>query len=168
MTIDDLLNIREIEQLKYRYTRALDTHDWDLMAQCFDEQAEGWYSDGTYTMSGRENILAFLRGVVTDMLFGSHIALHPEITLHGPDTASGIWRLQDIVHFTGANPNAQEGDIRGGEKLEGAAYYYDDYVKRDGKWLIAKTGYVRIFETLSPKSDRPDEHLKVSSKIGVR
>ena len=168
MTLEDLLQIREIEQLKYRYLRALDTHNWDLMAQCFDEQAEVWYRDGNYSFKGRDNILSFLRDQVTDTVICSHIALHPEVSLTGPDTATGVWRLQDIVHFTGSHSGAQEGDIRGGEKMEGAAYYFDDYVKREGKWLIAKTGYVRIFETISPKDDRANEQLKVDSKLGVK
>jgi hypothetical protein len=30
MTVEDLLTIHEIRQLKYRYMRCIDTQDWDL------------------------------------------------------------------------------------------------------------------------------------------
>jgi hypothetical protein len=168
MTVEDFLEIREIEQLKYRYMRAVDTHDWDLMGRCFAEDADVWYGEGMYAFKGRENILGFFRSVIIPSFISSHIALHPEITLTGPTTAKGIWRLQDIVHFTAANPEAKESDIKGGEKMEGAAYYYDDYTRIGGEWVIQRTGYVRIFESMSPAGGRPGEHLKVEPKMGVR
>ncbi len=150
-TPDPAQDIRAIEQLKYRYARALDTQDWTLMGQCVTEDFHGWYSNGTYTMDGRENLLEFFRVGMNPSVFSSHIMLHPEITLTSPTTATGVWRLQDLVHFTRPNPTAKLG-IQGGEKLEGVGYYYDDYVKVDGTWLIKSSGYVRIFESVV----RPD------------
>lgn len=168
MTFEEFLEIREIEQLKYRYMRAVDTHDWDLMERCFAEEAETWYGKGTYADKGRDNILRFFRSVITPVFVSSHIALHPEITLTGPDTAKGVWRLQDIVHFTGPNPDSKEANIEGGEEMVGAGYYYDEYIKRDGEWVIKSTGYVRIFEKINAPDKRPGSHLKTEAKLGVR
>jgi len=33
----------------------------------------------------------------------------------------------------------------------GAAFYTDQYVKRDDAWLIAQTGYKRTYEELVPR-----------------
>lgn len=167
MTLDDIMDIRAIEQLKYRYMRAVDTHDWVLMERCFAHDASIWYGNGLYSFTGLADILAFFRSVITPSFIGSHIALHPEITLVSPDRATGIWRLQDIVHVRDADTAARESDFQGGEKMEGAAYYHDDYVRTRDDWLIHRTGYVRIFETITPRSGRPAEHLKVDTRLGM-
>ena len=65
MTIEDLLIIHEITQLKYRYMRAVDTQDWDLMATVFAKNARTWYDSGTLSATGRENII--LRGLYMDI-----------------------------------------------------------------------------------------------------
>ena len=74
-----------------------------------------------------------------------------EITLTGPDTASGIWALEDWVVDT-----QWELDIRG------AAFYEDDYVKRDGEWKILRTAYKRVLEELSPRAGRAGLQLTAS------
>jgi len=168
MTLEDFVEIRAIEQLKYRYMRAVDTHDWDLMADCFAEDANVWYGKGMYAFEGRDKILEFFRSVIIPSFVSSHIAVHPEISITEPSKASGIWRLQDIVHFTSANAEAKEGDIKGGEKMEGAAYYYDEYSKIGGNWVIQSTGYVRIFESMTRPDYSGDQHLKTEPSLGVR
>ena len=43
MDAADLVTFRELEELKYRYTRALDHKDWDLFASCFTPPATATY-----------------------------------------------------------------------------------------------------------------------------
>ena len=38
-TVEQLIIFHEIAQVKYRYLRALDTHDWALMRSCFTPNA---------------------------------------------------------------------------------------------------------------------------------
>lgn len=166
--LDKLHEIREIEQLKYRYMRAVDTQDWELLASCFTEDAEVWYSGGKYRLLGRDKIINdFFRAAMVPSLVSSHIALHPEIALIDDVTAKGVWRFQDIVFFSERSSITKEFDIQGGEKLEGAGYYYDVYAKRQESWRIKSTGYVRLFETTMPKSGRPGEHLNIEPLRGV-
>ena len=89
------------------------------------------------------------RGTQSSVVFD--ITHHPEITLTGPDTATGIWSLEDWVIDT-----QWELDIRG------AAFYEDDYVKRDGEWRILRTAYKRVLEELSPRSGRAGLQLTAS------
>jgi hypothetical protein len=166
-TVNDLIEFHEISQLKYRYLRALDTHQWDLMEQCFTEDAFAWYSGGKFTHQGRSQIIGFLRELIPPAFVSSHIVVHPELKLTGQATAEGIWRLQDIVYFTEANPAFVDGNIQGGEEMTGAGYYYEKYAKEETGWKISSIGYVRIFEVIERKPARADIDLAVDPARGV-
>jgi hypothetical protein len=148
MTPQDLVTIHEITQLKYRYMRALDTQDWDLLATVLTANARTWYASGSLSASGRENIVAMLSTAMKPSIYSSHIALHPEITLTNATTAKGIWRFEDVAHFTEPDPSLVIGAVQGCERMTGAGYYYDEYEKENDQWKIASTGYVRLFEAI--------------------
>jgi hypothetical protein len=67
---------------------------------------------------------------------------HPEIRLTGDTTATGTWALEDYVV-----------DTKHEITIHGAAFYEDRYVKQDGEWKIAHTGYERTFEQMGPRKD---------------
>ena len=142
MNPDDLVEIELIKRLKYRYLRCLDQKLWDEIETCFIPEATARYGGGLYEFSGRDAIMEFLRNSMgaTTML-SSHRCHHPEIDLIDPTTATGIWALEDVVILTDMGINVQ-----------GAAFYDDRYVKRDGSWSIAHTGYRRTYEELMPRS----------------
>lgn len=142
MTPEDLVEIELIKQLKYTYQRLLDLHEFDDMRTVFTPDAKARYSDGHYSFDDVEGIIAFLKeSMGSDRFLSSHSVHHPEITLHGDGTATGIWRLEDQVLLL-------EHDLN----LRGAAHYHDRYVKTDEGWRIAETGYVRIFEEMHPRA----------------
>ena len=90
---------------------------------------------------GRDAILEFIStsmGATT--MLTSHRCHHPEIDLDG-DTATGTWALEDVVILTDVDLT-----------IQGAAFYTDRYVKRDGEWRIAHTGYLRTYEELFPRA----------------
>jgi hypothetical protein len=152
MTPDDLVAMEQIKLVKYRYFRYLDLKQWDDIATLFVPEATCAYSAGAYAYEGRDAIVEFFRkSMGRETFLSSHKAHHPEITLTGPDTATGIWALEDWVVDT-----QWELDIRG------AAFYEDDYVKRDGEWKILRTAYKRVMEELSPRSGRAGLQLTAS------
>jgi uncharacterized protein (TIGR02246 family) len=142
MTPDDLVEIAQIQQLKYRYVRFMDTKRWDDLAGLFTEDATASYGGGATVLDGRDAIIGFLRGAMAaeDMLT-SHKVHQPEIDLVGPDEATGIWALDDVVVL---------GSL--GMTVRGASYYDDRYVRRDGAWRIAHTGYKRVYEEIEPRA----------------
>jgi hypothetical protein len=74
-----------------------------------------------------------------------HHCHHPEIELDGdPATrASGTWYLDDKVLV-----------LEHRLMLTGAAFYDDEYVRgADGRWRIARTGYVRSYEAMESLPD---------------
>lgn len=166
--IDELIACHEISKIKYRYLRALDTHDWDLMRTCFTENARAWYSGGKYATEGRDAIVDMLQSIIPPGSFiGSHIVMHPEYEVVNATTVKVIWRLQDIVHFLDDRTSYENFEIKGGEEMVGAGYYYDRYEKVGDEWLIASTGYERIFEYCEPREGRTGFKLLVDPYLGV-
>jgi hypothetical protein len=166
-SMNDLLEFHYIQQLKYRYLRALDTHQWDLLSTCFAKAAKVWYAGGAFSHDGRDNVVKFLRELMPDSFISSHIVMHPEIKLTSETTAEGIWRFQDIVHFLEPNPVFALWDIRGGEEMTGAGYYYDNYVKEPDGWKFSSMGYERIFEVIEPRAGRLGLHVTVDPQFGM-
>lgn len=165
-TMQDLVEFHDIKQLKHRYLRSLDTHDWDLMRSCFAEDATSWYSGGAFSHQGRDAIVDFLASLIPDEFIASHIVTQEELELTGPATAKGIWHLRDTVWFMKENPVFTPQDIHGGEEMRGAGFYYDEYVKIDGQWLIRSTGYERIFEMVEPRDGRTGLKIKTDPLFG--
>ncbi len=145
ITLETIAAIEEIKQLKYRYLRCLDTKDWEGLSETLSPDAASWYDSGKYSYDGREAILAFLKESLGDSrIVSRHQGHHPEIELTGDSTARGHWYLEDMVIFG----NMGDG---GGTELTGAAFYEDEYVKVDGRWWIARTGYRRTYEQFASR-----------------
>lgn len=144
-----LLEIEAIKQLKARYQRAVDTKDWELMRSVLAPDAQSVYSDGKYSFEGREDIVEFLAaGLGTPEIQSMHHAHTPEIELTGETTAKGTWYLEDFVLSARPSDGAPHGTV-----MHGTGIYHDDYVKLDGAWHIARTGYERIFEDIQPRGE---------------
>ncbi|EJM50860.1 hypothetical protein PMI29_06208 [Pseudomonas sp. GM49] len=152
ITLDDYLEIEQIRQLKYRYFRAVDCHDWTSLETCLAEDVKTSLDSGKYSFDCRTAFLDGLRAIMDrPTLLCKHQGHHPEIEILGPDKARGTWYLEDHVI-----------DLEGDWMLHGTAFYQDEYIKRDGNWLIVSTGYRRVFETLT--SPIP-EQLKVTASL---
>ena len=113
MTVQEFLEIEEIKRLKYAYMRCVDRKLWDEMATLFVPEATCSYSAGHYSHQGCDEIVAWLRkGMDKPGFHSTHSVHQPEICLTGPDTATGVWKLEDYVLDT-------DHDI----VISGAAFY---------------------------------------------
>lgn len=142
----DLEAIELIKQLKARYFRGVDVCDVELLESVFTKDAEIDFYSPTYEfhLKGWAEAKNFYLNSFTNTRFGFHGGHTPEITVTGDgDSATGLWYLYDIF----INQETQE-------YLTGSAIYEDTYVKQDGRWLIAKTGYKRRLEMIEPLGDR--------------
>lgn len=143
LTPELLVEIRLVEELKYRYLRFLDLKRWDDLEELFLPDATASYGGGAYAFDGRAAIMEFLRRTMaSEAILTSHKCHHPEITLD-PDgaTARGTWALDDVVVH-------QERGVT----IRGAAFYSDVYRKVDGLWRIQSTGYTRVYEEVYPRT----------------
>ena len=148
----DLAALEEIRRLKYRYLRCVDLKLWDEIADVFTPGATVDY--GTLALgqpvrlTGRDEIVAFLRGKLGPGIITVHSAGQPEIDIDG-DQASGTWSFEDTVIAT---------EYR--VLIKGAAFYQDRYARGgDGWWRISHTGYVRTYEVMMSLDDAPSLKL---------
>jgi hypothetical protein len=145
--VSDSAVIEAIKQVKYRYLRALDTKQWDEFAATLTQDIEADYGASrgeAHRFTDRATLIAFMRSALPANVISEHRVTHPEITLTGPHTASGIWYLQDRVILA-------EQDLM----LIGAAFYHDQYSRTGDGWKICATGYDRTYEATMPLSGLP-------------
>jgi ribosomal silencing factor RsfS len=150
----DLVALEEIRQVKYRYLRCVDLKLWEEMAEVFTPDATADYGSPAtghpLRFGSRQEIITFLRDKLGPDIITLHAAGQPEIDIDGA-VASGTWRFEDTVIAT---------EYR--VVIKGAAFYEDRYERgKDGRWRIAHTGYVRIYETTQSLDDLPS--LKITA-----
>lgn len=151
-TLEHLLALEDIRQLKYRYLRSVDHKAWDELADTLTVDAVADY--GTPAMgdrlllTGRDAILTFMRENLGPGLISVHAAGQPEITVNG-DSATGTWAFTDLIIAT---------EYR--VVIQGAAFYQDEYVRdTGGAWRISRTGYDRTYEATLSLDDLPKFRL---------
>ena len=127
-----LVDIEEIKQLKARYFSSLDLKDWAQLADVFTEdvhvEADGYPFDGPAAFVAAMKI--FLDGVRT-----VHHGFMPEITITGPDEATGIWAMRDYLLYPGDGPPVG---------FVGYGHYHETYARQSGRWRIQRLQLTRI------------------------
>lgn len=142
MTVQQLLDVRACEQLKYRYCRLLDQKKFDELGELLTEDCTVAYGGGAIALNGRADVTAYLHKAMGDTrILTSHLVSHPEIEVTGDD-ATASWALVDVVIHQDS-----------GFAIRGASYYDDTYVRTDDGWRISHTGYRRLYEEIARRPD---------------
>ncbi|GGT41308.1 hypothetical protein GCM10010254_71370 [Streptomyces chromofuscus] len=123
--LDALEAIESIKQLKARYFRFVDEKKHDELAALFTPDAK-IETDGI-TWKSPQEFASTIRDL-TGAAPSAHSGAMPEIEITGPDTATGIWSMEDLLTFP-AGPDAPPGH-------HGYGQYHETYRKVHGKWLI--------------------------------
>jgi hypothetical protein len=132
MTVEELVDIEAIKQLKARYCRYLDTKDWSAWRAIFtDDFHSDTAESGGKVIDGADEFVAFTRKSLRNQAT-VHQVHAPEIELTSPTTARGIWALEDVVRF---GP---------GVNLRGYGHYEETYQKVDGQWHISSSKLTRL------------------------
>ena len=147
-------DVREIENLKYRYLRALDTKDWTTFASTLTEDATGNYGE-SLSFGNRDELVGYMEANVGPAVITEHRVTHPEIEISG-DTARGRWYLQDRVIVAEFS-----------FMLIGAAFYDDTSRRTEDGWRISSTGYDRTYEASLGLADLPSFALKVGPAVRI-
>lgn len=139
--------IEAIRQLKARYFRLLDTKQWHALQDLFtadlaiavdQERARpGQVPARTELAQGAAGFVAQLRDMLADRTTVHHGHM-PEIALTGPDSATGVWAMEDIV------------DLADGTTLHGFGHYHEDYRREAGAWRIARLHLTRLRVDIRP------------------
>ena len=140
-TLQELSDLEDIRRLKHRYFRGIDTADAALLSALFTDDIIVDYRGGNYRvqLQGRADMLEFLANSFHASALAMHHGHMPDITLTGPDSADGIWYLEDIFI-----------NLEHRSHTFGSAIYKDAYRREDGLWKIARSEYDRIMEVTQP------------------
>ena len=133
----DMGDIEDIQRVKYRYLRALDTKHWDEFADTLTEDVIGDYGESLgeeHHFTDRATLVEFMRNSMPADVITEHRVTHPEIDVDG-DEATATWYLQDKVIVP-------KFDFM----LIGAGFYHDSYRRTADGWKISVTGYDRTYD----------------------
>jgi hypothetical protein len=128
-----LRDIEEIKQLKARHCRLVDTKDWTRWAEtCLTENFH--IDSGGGVQDGRDVVVESVSNALGSASTVHHVYT-PEITLTGPDTASGVWPMEDWIRLT-IDGNAIA--------FHGCGHYHEEYVRTDQGWRIKSSVQTRL------------------------
>jgi hypothetical protein len=159
MTLQQLEDLELIRRLKYAYCRCIDTANIAELKGLFTEDASVCYVGGSYRFEteGRDKILEALTYAFHSEAIAMHHVNHPEIDLISATEATGVWYLQDWFL-----------DLKHKVITDGTALYRDTYVKQAGKWLIKRATYERIYEIVTPVTDKPNITAHYLARHGAK
>ena len=143
--LQQMLDYKEILELKARFGRLADVKDWEGFLGVFSPDATFDLGTGQL-MHGAATYVDAVR----QMLEGAnslHRFLMPEITFEGPTEASGIWMINDYNEWP-SDPGTGE---RCGYK--GYGREYETYRKFDGAWKI--TSWRLRYDRIDPLPREP-------------
>lgn len=136
MTLEELVAIEEIRQLKARYFHLMDQKRWDEWARLFCEDLRvDTTQEGAPILEGRQAFRDFLPPLLEGVKTVHH-GHASEIRITGPDRAEGTWSMEDNLWW----PAEQ-----GGRHLWGTGFYFETYRRDpDGVWRIRELTLRRI------------------------
>jgi hypothetical protein len=130
-----LLDIEAIKILKAQYFRFLDTQCWDDWRELFTDDLR---FESEYTNTQLRDRETFVARFMEARKGGRsvHHGHMGEVQITGDETATGIWAFDDFVEEAPFD--------RRRVAFRGSGHYFEQYVKRDGRWLISSITLVRL------------------------
>lgn len=116
--------LEQIEDVVLNYARAHDLHDAELLASCFAPSAR-WIFQGKHVYEGVESIVACISQFFdTGWSNSTHMVGRPSIALDGTRATVQTFCIAGLA------------EAPGGRVLVRGILYTDEFVERDGRWLI--------------------------------
>lgn len=134
-----LADIEEIKQLKSRYFYHLDRKEWDAWRESvFCHDASMHVPEAKLDLFGIDDILSRMK-----TLLGGVVTVHhghmPLIQILSPQTASGIWAMEDLLIWPkGHRPDGVEG------RVHGYGHYHETYSREPAGWRIKTLRLTRL------------------------
>ncbi len=129
MTLQEIADRLEIDDLLTRYATAVDTKDWELYASCFVPDATIDYTSSGGIKGALPEVKAWLAQIMPTFPMSQHIVTNKVITVTG-DTATCRSYL--------FNPMALPEEVEGMILFFEGGYYNDKLVRTPNGWRIAE------------------------------
>jgi hypothetical protein len=156
-TVEHLLQAEQIRLVKHRFLRFVDLKRWDDLCETITENATletGARAFGkSAEITGRQEIVEFLRARLGPDTLTGHVASQSEITVEG-EVATGVWAHRQTVVATGHRMIITSTGFSE-ERYERGA---------DGRWRIGRIGYLLSYEVMASLDDLPS--FKVIAALG--
>jgi hypothetical protein len=139
---ETLMAILEIQALKARYFRAMDTKDWAGLEAVFAPDLEADFRqaagqvDESMLIHGAAAYVASLAPILQDVSTVHHGHM-PEIQVHSPTMASGVWAMEDKLWVS-------EGSPLPFRFMHGYGHYHETYVRLADGWRIKTIRLTRL------------------------
>jgi hypothetical protein len=134
----------EIQALKARYFRSVDSKDWQGLRALFTWDATLFFPEAQAAPLPLEDSIDFIAGGI-----GEGVSIHhghmPEIEILSSSHARGVWAMEDRIVWPADRPSHL-----GLRTLHGFGHYHEDYVRTDRRWLIRTLKVVRMHATAVP------------------
>lgn len=144
-------DLYEIQLLKARYLRYMDTKQWDKYRELFTDDLK-YYIDSSWrpesttpTFSSADELVGYLRKSQPSKIT-VHQCHSPEIEFVDENTATGIWPL-----FSWTDEPSRDFAVKN------YGYYFEEYVRgSDGTWRISSIHLTRLRQNnVSPQPSEP-------------
>lgn len=131
-TLDILLNLEELRQLKARYCRYVDTKQWGAWRSIFTEDVE--FDGLSAPFSSLDEFISVQQERLADAVSVHHCHT-AELEIIGERSATGIWAMSDYVEYP------WEDERRG---FIGYGFYEEEYRREGGLWKISRLRMNRL------------------------
>ena len=135
-SLQQLLDIEAIKQVKARYFRLMDQKRWDEWIEVFTPDVHMVVPEGEVDVRGRDEVVESLRSILAEVVTVHHGHM-PEIEITGADTASGTWAMFDHLEFPAPEGGAPF-------RMQGYGHYTETYERGADGWQIASLHLDRL------------------------
>jgi hypothetical protein len=154
VSLQELNDRRAIRELKGRYFRLVDAHEWAAWRELFTDDVVVELPDAGRTFDTADAFVEFVRAV-TEPARCVRQGHQPRLTIDGPTEAHGTWVLSDYDEWP---PDPETGLRRG---WDGFGRYDETYRKVDGLWKISGLRVTYGVRDALPPEPLPDDPPEV-------
>jgi hypothetical protein len=129
LTLQQISDRIEINDLLIRYTRAIDQKDWELLDTVFTPDAEVDYVSSGGIKASYPEVRVWLEKVLALFPVTVHYVTNSEVTLQG-DRAAARTAVYNPMFLGNADGSRHHFAV--------GAYYVDELVRTEAGWRIAK------------------------------
>lgn len=141
-SLEQLLALEEIRQLKGSYCRFLDTKRWQDLRALFSDDCQ---FEGMGNLPVSASVDTFVSHVAKRHVhtITAHHCHTPEFRFLSDDEARGIWAMEDFVEWQGLEHVSP--DWTGFKGFRASGHYEEAYRRQaDGRWLISFMRLTRL------------------------
>jgi hypothetical protein len=135
------LDYREIENLKGKYFRSVDSKDWSALRGLYvdDAQFEGFVFDAATPDVFVSGVADFLTGALS-----IHHGCNPELRALTKDLVRGVWAMHDIVVWPAGSRSYKNICSPHLSGIEGYGHYEEEYRRTIKGWRISLQRLTRL------------------------